>query len=101
MQFSHLIEDFPNGSFPGRIPSWKTGDLVALVLAEVISTASKNWSSTSTMGSTFMAYQQLILNHITLEDETQGHRFIWPLQATFIEYSPSTRSRLTPKTSSM
>lgn len=52
------------------IPGWKIGDLVALVSAEVLSTESKSWSSTSTTGSTSTTYQQLTLNHNTVEDQT-------------------------------
>jgi hypothetical protein len=58
-----------NEPFNGTIPGWGTGDLVALVSAEVLS-VDRIINSTSPLGGQIDPYSRLVLKHDTLTDRT-------------------------------
>ncbi|KAJ5110316.1 hypothetical protein N7532_002961 [Penicillium argentinense] len=61
-----------NGTFEGQIPGWGTGDLVALVSAEVLSTQNVSLGGGSISGKSQSSYLSFVLKNGTLVDWAQN-----------------------------
>lgn len=59
-----------NGSFEGLVPGWGTGQLVALVSAQVLSTLNFSSPGGTIPGQEPTSYSQLVLKHDTLTEWT-------------------------------
>ncbi|PYI25918.1 hypothetical protein BP00DRAFT_461432 [Aspergillus indologenus CBS 114.80] len=63
----------PNGTYDGRLPGWNTGDLVALVTAQVLSARNVTGQTVTTFYTVAVEdHMQYVLKNATLQDWTEN-----------------------------